>query len=450
MSQPGSTKSRDLKRKQPLPADPGLEPSSDPDHKANKRQRTPSTSTAAAAAAAAAATIQIRSGPPTSTGAPVRAIQIDPVGVWVTEGRWPNEQCWPKLEENSKKEAAFERLLARKRYSPALSGERSNACLSMTLSDQTPSDQRPREEKSAPYQTPQYPFLLETKGSYMSKSPLDITDQSKRLCETLLNSEQPVPKESLFDEDIFESVCETLGGSNEARVIQDISRLIVPSAEQCALRAGHLKPLIESVNEGWNNSIPLIGTRPQPDYSVGFRRDAFTADQLTKLSPFVGDTFSGDLSLFMATFYMYFPFLTCEVKCSTTSLQVADCQNAHSMTLAVRAVVELFGAVKREDEIHRQILAFSISHDNQCVRIYGHYPVIDGENTKYYRYPIHSLDLIALDGKEKWTAYRFTKNVYHIWMPKHFKWICSAIDQLPAVSDSGAPSLSQTGRSQSV
>ncbi|KAK4142105.1 uncharacterized protein C8A04DRAFT_30219 [Dichotomopilus funicola] len=261
MSQPGSTKSRDLKRKQPLPADPGLEPSSDPAHKANKRQRTPSTSTAAAAAAAAAAAMQIRSGPPTSTGAPVRAIQIDPVGVW------------------------------------------------------TPSDQRPREEKSAPYQTPQYPFLLETKGSYMSKSPLDITDQSKRLCETLLNNEQPVPKESLFDEDIFESVCETLGGSNEARVVQDISPL---------------------------SSRPF-----------------------------------------------------------TTSLQVADCQNAHSMTLAVRAVVELFRAVKREDEIHRQILAISISHDNQCVRIYGHYPVIDGENTKYYRYPIHSLDLIALDGKKK-------------------------------------------------
>lgn len=44
---------------------------------------------------------------------------------------------------------------------------------------------------------------------------------------------------------------------NEARVVQDISPLIVPLAEVLAIRgAKHLKILIESVNEGWNNSIP--------------------------------------------------------------------------------------------------------------------------------------------------------------------------------------------------
>ena len=44
----------------------------------------------------------------------------------------------------------------------------------------------------------------------------------------------------------------------------------------------------------------------------------------------------------MATYYMYFPFLTCEVKCGAAALDVADRQNAHSMTLAVRGIVELF------------------------------------------------------------------------------------------------------------
>jgi hypothetical protein len=51
------------------------------------------------------------------------------------------------------------------------------------------------------------------------------------------------------------------------------------------------------------------------------------------------------------------------------------------MTLAVRCVVELFRLVKREKELHREILAFSVSHDDSSVRIYGHYPVIDGPNT---------------------------------------------------------------------
>jgi hypothetical protein len=55
----------------------------------------------------------------------------------------------------------------------------------------------------------------------------------------------------------------------------------------------------------------------------------------------------------MATYYMYFPFLTCEVKCGAAALDIADRQNAHSMTLAVRGIVELFRAVKREDEVNR-------------------------------------------------------------------------------------------------
>jgi hypothetical protein len=133
----------------------------------------------------------------------------------------------------------------------------------------------------------------------------------------------------------------------------------------------------------------------------------------------------------MATWQMYFPFLTCEVKCGAAALDVADRQNAHSMTLAVRGIVELFRLVRREKELHREILAFSISHDDSSVRIYSHYPVINGKDTAYYRHPIHKFDFTALDGKEKWTAYKFTKNVYDIWMPMHFKRICSVIDNLP-------------------
>ena len=70
--------------------------------------------------------------------------------------------------------------------------------------------------------------------------------------------------------------------------------------------------------------------------------------------------------------------------------------------------------LKREKEVHRGILAFSILHDNSSVRIYGHYPVINGKDITYYRYPIYKFDFTVLDGKEKWTAYKFTKNVYDI------------------------------------
>ena len=120
------------------------------------------------------------------------------------------------------------------------------------------------------------------------------------------------------------------------------------------------------------------------------------------------------------------------------------------MTLAVRAIVELFRLGKREKEIHREILAFSISHDHRTVRIYDHYPIIDGKETTYYRHPIHTFDFTALEGKDKWTAYKFTKNVYDKWMPKHLARICFVIDGLPSDIDFDVPSLSASGLSQKL
>lgn len=264
----------------------------------------------------------------------------------------------------------------------------------------------------------------------MGKYGQGTTNESKRLCQRLLDAQPTVPQDTMFSDEYFEETCETIRNKNEARVIRDISLLIVPSAEALAIRGSqHCRNLIESVNEGWNSSIPLTKPRPQPDYSVGFRREAFTETQLQKLQPFVGDL--TDNSYFMGTWYMYFPFFSSEVKCGAAALDVADRQNAHSMTLAVRGVVELFRLVKREKELHREIIAFSISHDHRSVRIYGHYPVIEGKKTTFCRHPIHEFSFTALDGKEKWTAYKFTKSVYDTWMPIHFKRLCSAIDAIP-------------------
>ena len=320
-------------------------------------------------------------------------------------------------------------LLARKKSATSLRRKRSDS-ESGAPSSTTPSDQKPREEKSAPYQNARYETVLGTKDSFMGKYGQGTTNESKRLCQQLLDAQPTVPQDTMFSDEYFEETCEAIRNKNEARVIRDISLLIVPSAEVLAIRGSqHCRILIESVNEGWNNSIPLTKPRPQPDYSVGFRREAFTTSQLQKLQPFVGDL--TDNSFFMGTWYMYFPFFSSEVKCGAAALDVADRQNAHSMTLAVRGVVELFRLVKREQELHREILAFSISHDNETVRIYGHYPVIEGKKTSFYRHTIRKFDFTEQDGREKWTAYKFTKSVYDTWMPGHFKKLCSAIDAIP-------------------
>lgn len=73
--------------------------------------------------------------------------------------------------------------------------------------------------------------------------------------------------------------------------------------------------------------------------------------------------------------------------------------------------------MSREREIDKKILAFSISYDNETVRIYGHYDLIQEDKTSFYRYALHKFDFTALKGKEKWTAYTFSKNLYDKFLP---------------------------------
>ena len=114
------------------------------------------------------------------------------------------------------------------------------------------SDQNKRESKSAAYRDTRYTTLLEGKGSYMREFDDDnIPKDMEDLCQMLLKKEQTVPQDSLFRKDIFKKTSRKIEDRNEARVIQDIARLIVPSAETLATYgATHLDHLIEGVNEG--------------------------------------------------------------------------------------------------------------------------------------------------------------------------------------------------------
>jgi len=143
-----------------------------------------------------------------------------------------------------------------------------------------------------------------------------------------------------------------------------------------------------------------------------------------------------DCSYVAATYDLYLPFLTCEVKCGASALDIADRQNAHSQTVALRGLVELFRLVGREHELHREINGFSISHSDEYVRIWGHYAVINGRDLTFYRHPITKFDISpTAEGDQRWKAYTFVRSVYDLWLPQHFKKVCSAIDMLPADLD---------------
>ncbi|KAL8728122.1 MAG: hypothetical protein Q9166_005603 [cf. Caloplaca sp. 2 TL-2023] len=376
----------------------------------------------------------VKREPSREAASPLSASQRTQISHWAVQHTWPRSFSEQGTMQNIVQNPAQNVVqdshpkLARQKSSALLRRKRSETSL---ITSETASDQRPREEKSAPYRSKDYEISLEAIGhSYMDPSELGITDASATLCLNLLAKRYDTPKDTLFRDDVFPKACKNLRGKNEARVIQDIARLLVPSPE--ALAAFGAKPfdvLVESVNEGWNNSIPITSTRPQPDFAVGFRRSMFSEDQLRKIEPFLGG--AAFQSFFKATASMYFPFLTCEVKCGALGLDIADRQNAHSQTVAARGIVEFFRLAKKENELHRRILTFSISHDHRGVRIYGVYPIIDGSNTEFYRYSIHSFDITALNGRDKWASYHFVSAVYDHSLTL-LKDLRSVVDGLPA------------------
>jgi hypothetical protein len=281
-----------------------------------------------------------------------------------------------------------------------------------------------REKKYAAYRDVNYPVVLETKGSFMRSSEAGLVPEDKALHEELLHTVQTKPTSPLFNSqyDRFHSL---LRGRSESRIYLDLHPLIVPSAENLFIMGRkEFEGLVEGHNDLWVKAVPFYGPRPQPDHTYGFKWSNFTEKERKKLN-----IDPSDKSYFTAREDIYFPFLTSEVKCGKQGLDLADRPNAHSMTIALRGIVELYRKANRAADVHQRVLGYSISHDEHNARIYAHYPEIDGDKTTYWRETIKELNLC--DSQENWTPGQFTLNVCQRFAPKLLARLKSVINQLP-------------------
>lgn len=358
------------------------------------------------------------------------ALAESPVAFWAREGFWPPKYKRRGRQDILAQKYPTESMMLSDRMEGIENAENSkhtgNAGNTEGLEDaeDSESDGWAHEEKITLYENLEY--QLDKERSFICDSILGADPKITELCRQWLEEPQELPDGLEPGVDFFESL------------EQDKTEL-----EAAEMFSSHMKPyegvqiLSTSFYRGWNNSVPLTRMRPQPDLTVGFALCEFTQDQLKRLLPFIGRDAINYRSFFMATDKICFPFLTYEM--DDDSLDDADLLNAHNMTLAVRGVVELFRLVNRQHELHRQILAFSLSHDCTSVRIYGHYAEIKGKLTTYYHHLIHSYRFEHEEEEGKWAAHRFVKNVYEKWVPDHYERVCSAINQLPLLgSDPGA------------
>ncbi len=203
---------------------------------------------------------------------------------------------------------------------------------------------------------------------------LRATDVIKAMCQKLLRTKQSVPKDSLFEDDLWRYSKPEWGQSQQGHRSVDRSSSRRMGSSWCQ----HLKHWIEKFDESWIKSIPRVNCpRPQPDFSPVLESSAFTSDPLKKLKPFVGDWRS--TSRVVATDYMYSPFLTSEVNTAT----------GHSTSPIGRTLLDQRCSERHCRALQSCVLSrrarpqntrLPVLHDHR-VRIYGHYVLIKGKDS---------------------------------------------------------------------
>ena len=72
--------------------------------------------------------------------------------------------------------------------------------------------------------------------------------------------------------------------------------------------------------------------------------------------------------------------------CDREGLDITDRPNIHSCSVAFRALLRIeqeadkYRPEKKTDSLNRQVLVFSISHDEEDTCLYGHYAIVQGRS----------------------------------------------------------------------
>ncbi|OQN95107.1 hypothetical protein B0A48_18881, partial [Cryoendolithus antarcticus] len=243
-----------------------------------------------------------------------------------------------------------------------------------------------------------------------------LNPESQAVCQALLDVGELAPAYNSCSEAIYIRMFQRASKGNEERVRRDLTPHIVPSAELLYLLDGEhaLQNVREELSGDWTKCGLLGGTQPRPDHAYGLSSAAFTEDERVKLENF---TSINNPTKFTES--MYFPFLLCEAKCGKRNINDADRQNVHSASIAVNAIIQLCRAAGggSAESLTGHILVISISHDNERVKIYGHFPIIRDGRTTFHRYYLHDYSLDGHYGRDRNTGSNFTRAVYRDFYP---------------------------------
>ncbi|KAK1044086.1 hypothetical protein LTR74_018349 [Friedmanniomyces endolithicus] len=331
----------------------------------------------------------------------------DPIQCWARTGEWPKafgQISEPESDGSNKR---------RRSSTPSYSS-------------------RARDGSAPPAHTAAYEEELQRYGIVFDDLTTKdlVTADSKDMCQALLGLDELAPAYNWCSEEMYIRIFQRASKRNEERIRRDLTPHIVPSAELLYLVDGEiaLENVREEMSGDWTKCSLLGGTQPRPDYAYGLSSATFTGEERAKL-----ENYTNINNPTKFTESMYFPFLLCEAKCGKKNINDADRQNVHSASIAVNAIIRLCRTAGEDSaqSLSGHILVFSISQDNERVKIYGHFPIIRDGRTTFHRYYVHDYSLDGHYGRDRNTGSNSIRAVYRDFYPLHLQRIRQAVARLP-------------------
>jgi hypothetical protein len=258
-----------------------------------------------------------------------------------------------------------------------------------------------------------------------SRSLLAIRSYAK----SLLAAKSDVPTGDSFSRSRLLEILELARYRNSARIARDVTPLLVPSPELlCIDGQDDLKDLREAINAQWTQWKPPCGLRPKPYLTVGIADTAFEDDEFGKSRGSNANTCAT-----LSAEGIYFPFLICEVKGGDLPLEGGEQQCMHAASISVRSIVELFDHGPTTEKVDGKILVFSVVHDVERVKIFGHFAVIQVDGTlQHYRRLVCAANFADDVANGQWyKTYGVICAIYKEFFPQHLAQIRSALCRLP-------------------
>lgn len=270
-----------------------------------------------------------------------------------------------------------------------------------------------------------YPRELERRGCIMSTLKTSPDPEDVAFYQRLLqHKSEQVPSGTMFDYGGGEYALEE---RSRTCILVNLHPLLVPCTGAILHRGcKHLSLATDDYDDTWTRIEPIIGPRPRPAHfrCLSKYSAAFTPDDRRKIEkPPVGGH-----SYILNDKKLCFPYLTCEVVTDMQPLEPARRQNMHSMSIALRSLVQLAEAAGTPEKVHLRILGFSISHDIEAVEIFGHYPELDGKQTKYHLTKIAYIPIWLDDNR--WKCYSFVEALDNEFLPIHIARVKEMLERI--------------------